>query len=450
MAKKRSSFSGKLGFVLATAGSAVGLGNIWRFPYITAKYGGAVFLIVYVIFAVIIGLPLMSTEMAIGRMTGKSAIEAYGTLDKKSKFIGVLGSIVPFIIVPYYCVIGGWVMKYMYAFSTGDAANTAIDGYFDNFVKSPAEPLIFFCIFLGLTALVVMFGVEKGIENISKVLMPILVIQTIAIAIYVVCLPGSSEGIAYYLKPDLENFSFDTVINALGQMFYSMSIAMGILITYGSYMKKDISIENSCIQVQIFDTGIALFAGLMIIPSVLTFSGGDKSALSEGPGLMFETLPKVFMSMNFGAVIGIVFFVLVFFAALTSSISLFETIVSIVMDRFGLSRKKCCVICLIFCIILGSLASLGNGVLSNVTIFGMDILTFCDTISNNVLMPIVAICSSVFVGWFLKPQAIVNEIETAGNKFRIKKLYVFVIKYIAPVAMTAILVSSLLSLFGVI
>lgn len=339
MEKKRSSFSGKLGFVLAAAGSAVGLGNLWRFPYLAAKYGGGIFLLVYLILAVTFGFTLMIGEVALGRKTGLSAIGAFKKLNSKYTFVGYFAALVPIIIMPYYCVIGGWVFKYFTAFLTGHSQSAAQDGYFEGFISQTGQPILWQSVFILGTAIVVFLGVEKGVEKVSKVLMPLLVILTVGIAIYSVTLPGASAGIIYYLKPDFTHFSITTVVGAMGQLFYSMSLAMGIMITYGSYMKKDVNLEKSVSQIEIFDTGIAFFAGMMIVPAVFVFSGGDASAINAGPGLMFVTLPKVFMSMPFGTIIGILFFILVLFAALTSSISLMETIVSITCDRLHWNRR---------------------------------------------------------------------------------------------------------------
>lgn len=340
MNNQKAGFSGKIGFILAAAGSAVGLGNIWRFPYLAAQYGGGIFLLVYLVLAVTFGFALMVTEVAIGRKTGMSAIKAFGVLNKKGSFIGVLASLVPMIIFPYYCVIGGWVIKYGTVFITGEGSAAAADGYFGEFIGSPVSPLIFTGVFILLTSLVVLLGVQKGIEKISKLLMPILLVLTIGISVYSLSLDGAMEGLIYYVKPNFSAFSLKTVIAAMGQMFYSMSLAMGIMITYGSYMQKKDNLESSVRSIEIFDTAIAFLSGLMIIPAVFAFSGGDKSALNQGPGLMFVTLPKVFDTMAGGNIVGIVFFILVFFAALTSSISLMETIVSIIMDKFKIDRKS--------------------------------------------------------------------------------------------------------------
>jgi len=449
MNEKRSSFTGKIGFVLAAAGSAVGLGNIWRFPYLAAKYGGGIFLLVYIILAVTFGFTLMTAEIAIGRKTGLSAIGAFRALDKKYSFIGVLGAVIPAIILPYYSVIGGWVTKYLAAFVLGEAKSAASDSYFTDFIAKTGEPILWFGLFIGVTAVIVLFGVEKGIEKVSKIMMPVLVILTLFIAVYALFVPGAMEGFIYYIKPDLAHFSIKTVVASMRQLFYSMSLAMGIMITYGSYMKKDVSIEASVSQIEIFDTGVAFLAGMMIIPSVFAFSGGNEEALGKGPSLMFITLPKVFDFMPGGAIIGTVFFILVLFAALTSSISLMETVVSIVQDKFKLDRKVTCLLVLLFCIVLGIPSSLGFGVWSGISVNGMSILDMFDFLSNSILMPIVAFFTCVFVGFVIKPRAITDEVELGGAKFKRKKLFEVIIKYIAPVCILIILISSILEACGV-
>ena len=449
MSQQRSSFSGKLGFVLATAGSAVGLGNIWRFPYLAAKYGGGIFLLVYLVLAITFGFTLMCAEIAIGRKTGVSAIGAYKKLDKRFSFMGILSSLVPIIILPYYSVIGGWIIKYLTVFATGNIGQATNSNFFENFIAQPLEPIGWFLLYLALTALVVLFGVEKGIEKVSKIMMPILVVLTVFIAIYSLFMPGAIDGLIYYIKPDFSKFSGTTVLAAMGQLFYSMSLAMGIMITYGSYMKKDVHIESSVKQIELFDTGIAFFAGLMIIPSVFAFSGGDESALGKGPGLMFVTLPKVFDTMPAGGVVGAVFFVLVLFAALTSSISLMETIVSIFMDKFKWNRKLTCIIVFVLCIVLGLPSCLGFGVLSDIKLIGLSFLDFFDFISNSVIMPVVALITCILVGYVIKPKAIIEEIEL-GGKFKRKTLFTVMIKYIAPVFIVGILIFSILEGVGII
>lgn len=450
MGEQRSSFTGKLGFVLAAAGSAVGLGNIWRFPYLAAQYGGGIFLLVYIILALTFGYALMTAEIAIGRKTGLSAIGAFKKLDKRFGFIGYFAAIVPMIILPYYSVIGGWVTKYLWAFVSGQATAAASDTYFTGFIAQTGEPLGWFFLYIGMTALVVLFGVEKGIEKVSKIMMPILVVLAVVIAAYAVCLPGALEGVKYYLWPDFTKFSGTTVLAAMGQLFYSMSLSMGIMITYGSYMKKDVSLESSVKQIELFDTGIAFMAGLMVIPSVFAFSHGDMEMLGKGPSLMFVMLPKVFASMSGGAFVGAIFFLLVLFAALTSSISLMETVVSILQDKLKWGRKFTCLVVFIASILLGVPSSLGFGAWSGITFFGtMTFLDFFDFISNSVLMPIVAFMTCIFVGYILKPQALIDEVESSGA-FKRKKLFTVVIKYFAPICIVLILGFSVLEGMGII
>ena len=450
MSSQRSSFTGKIGFVLAAAGSAVGLGNIWRFPYLAAKYGGGIFLLTYLVLAITFGFTLMIAEIAIGRKTKLSAIGAFKALDKRFTFVGVLGAIIPIIILPYYAVIGGWVMKYFAGFASGATEQMADGNYFSNFIGSVGEPIFWFALFIAITAIVVFFGVEKGVEKVSKIMMPVLIAMILFIAIYVICtMDGALDGVIYYLKPDFSNFSVMTVVSAMGQLFYSMSLAMGIMITYGSYMKKEISIEKSTRQIEWFDTGVAFLAGLMIIPAVFAFSNGDAAALGQGPGLMFVTLPQVFNTMPAGSVIGAIFFIMVFFAALTSSISLMETIVSILMDKTKLGRRSSCLIVLGGTLLLGLPSSLGYSAWSSVKIIGMQFLDFFDFASNSVLMPIVALITCIFVGYILKPKAVIEEVEVNG-KFKSKGLFTVMIRYIAPIFLLVILASSILSAFGVI
>lgn len=449
MEKQRGSFTNKLGFVLAAAGSAVGLGNLWRFPYLAAKYGGGIFLLVYLVLAVTFGFALMVTEIALGRKTRLSAVGAYESLNKKFKFLGYLSSLVPFIITPYYCVIGGWVVKYFTVFVSNNVSNAATDDFFTGFITQPAAPVIFFIIYVLLTVGVVMLGVEGGIEKASRIMMPILVVMTVFIAVFGLFQPGAIDGLIYYLKPDFSRFSATTVLAAMGQLFYSMSLAMGIMITYGSYMKKEANLEQSVRQIELFDTGIAFMAGLMIIPAVFAFSGGSEEALGKGPSLMFVTLPKVFDNMKMGTFVGALFFLLVLFAALTSSISLTETIVSIVRDKLGWSRKKACLVVLVFLLAVGIPVSLGFGIWSFIAPLGMSLLDFFDFISNSVLMPIVAFLTCIFIGYIVKPKAIIDEVEVNGT-FKSKKFYTVIIKYIAPVCLVAILIFAVMEAMGVI
>ncbi len=444
-------FSSKIGFILAAAGSAVGLGNIWRFPYLAAQYGGGIFLLVYLVLTVTFGFALMVTEISIGRKTGKSVMTAYADLSSKFKPLGWVAACVPVIIFPYYCVIGGWVLKYLTMYVTGNGGTTAesvVVGeetltFFKAFTGNAMQPTIFFTIYMVLTALVVMLGVEKGIEKFSKFLMPVLIVITIFIAVYSITIEGAMEGFIYYIKPDFKNFSLKTVIAAMGQLFYSMSLAMGIMVTYGSYMRKDDNIESSVRNIEVFDTAVAFLAGMMIIPAVFAFSGGDKSALNEGPGLMFVTLPKVFESMPAGHIIGAVFFVLVALAALTSSISLMETIVHIVMEKTKLNRIYSSLIVFGGSFVIGMLSVLGYSNWAHIKVFGKQFLDCFEFISNNVIMPLVALATCILIGYVVKTKTVEGEVELNG-KFKSKLLYRIMIKYVCPVFMLAIFISAII------
>ena len=447
---KRGSFSGKIGFVLSAAGASVGLGNIWRFPYLAAKYGGAIFLLVYIILAMTFGYTMIIAETSIGRMTGKSPVGAYKSFGGKPalRVGGWINAIIPILIVPYYSVIGGWVIKYLVEYLLGKAHLVAEDGYFSSFISNGLSSELCFLAFTAITLAIIFAGVENGIERVSKVMMPILVVLSLVICIYSVTRPGALEGVKYFLVPNLDNFSWMTVVSAMGQMFYSLSIAMGILITFGSYMKKDVSIEDSTRNVEIFDTAIAMMAGLMIIPAVFAFSGGDPDALKAGPALMFITIPKVFDSMGFGTVIGIAFFLLVLFAAVTSSIALTESAVSTLQDELGWSRSKSTAIMGVSMVLLGSLSSLGYGPLANVTVIGMQFLDFFDFLTNSVMMPIAAIASCILVSRVIGVDRIAKEVTLDGAPFRRRKVFNAMIRFLCPFFAAVILISSIASAFG--
>lgn len=351
--KKRSSFTGSIGFVLAAAGSAVGLGNIWRFPYLAAKNGGGIFLVTYLVLALTFGYTMLTTEIGIGRKTRQSPLTCYRYIHPKWGFIGLFSCLVPAIILPYYAAIGGWVLKYLTAFVTMQGTTSAADGYFGGFITAQFAPIVFMLLFLGMTTVCVYMGVDKGIEGLSKILMPILLVLVIGIAAFSLTLSHTDadgtvrtglQGLMVYLIPNFDGMTvskfFGVFIDALGQLFFSISVAMGIMIAYGSYVPKDADMNSSINQIELFDTGVAFLAGMMIIPAVFTFMGTDGLAAS-GPSLMFVSLPKVFEAMGFiGNIIGIIFFVMVTFAALTSCISIMEAVVSSFMDQFHMNRQK--------------------------------------------------------------------------------------------------------------
>ena len=448
--QNRSSFSGKLGFVLSAAGASVGLGNIWRFPYLAAKYGGGIFLLIYIVLALTFGYTMIMAETALGRMTHKSPVSAYGAFAKPGRKNGFLGfggwinAVIPVLIVPYYSVIGGWVIKYLFEYLRGNAQGLAEDGYFSAFIADGASAEVCFLLFAFFTLGIIFAGVRNGVERVSRLMMPVLVVLSVIIAANT----GALAGVAYFLVPNPANFSWMTVVTAMGQMFYSLSIAMGILVTFGSYMKKDVSIEESTEHVEIFDTLIAVMAGLMIIPAVFAFSGGDPDTLQAGPALMFITIPKVFASMGLGTVVGVLFFVLVLFAAVTSSIALTESAVSTFEDELGWGRKKATVLVGVIMAALGTLSSLGYGPLAGVTVIGMQFLDFFDFLTNSVMMPIAAIATCLLVSRVIGVDKIEQEVELDGQPFRRKRIFRFMIR--CPVFAAVILASSVANAFGII
>ena len=460
MKEKKSNFSGSIGFVLAAAGSAVGVGNIWRFPYLCAKDGGGLFLIVYLALVLSFGFVLLTTDIAIGRHTKQNALKAFGTLNSKWKFLGYLTFLVPALIMTYYSVIGGWITKYFCTYVVSDGSILSQDSYFTSFITSKFSPIVFMLLFLALTAWVVYRGVEKGIEKFSRFIMPGLILLILGIAIFSLTLSYTDangtvrtglQGLKVYLYPDFSSLTvkrfLGVLLDAMSQLFFSLSVSMGIMVTYGSYTKNETSLTKSVNQIEIFDTVVALLAGFMVVPAVYVFSG-EAGTKASGAGLMFVTLPKVFEQMRGGTIIGILFFVLVFLAALTSSISIMEAIVSSFMDRFGISRKKSVAVCIIISIIMGIPSSLGNGAWAHIKILGMDFLTFFDYISNSVLMPIVALCTCILIGWAAGAKTVTDEVKRNGEKMNREKLYNVMIKYIAPVMLVIILITYSMAQFG--
>ena len=457
--QKRGSFSGSLGFVLAAAGSAVGLGNIWRFPYLAAKDGGGVFLLCYLVLALTFGFALLTTEIAIGRKTGKSPLVAYGAMSKKFGWVGTIACLIPTLILPYYCAIGGWVLKYLAAFLTGGGAAAATDGYFTGFITSQFSPILWFAVFMAATAYVVYKGVSNGIERFSKLVMPALLLMIIVISVFSMTLTHTDangvtrtglEGMKVYMIPNFEGMTVSrfmvVLMDALGQLFYSISVAMGIMIAYGSYVKKETDIVKSVNQIEIFDTVVAFLAGLMIVPAVYTFMGTE--GMSAGPSLMFISLPKVFEAMGvIGTVVGAVFFIMVVFAALTSSVSVMEAVVSSVMDKWRISRDKAALGVAVYALIAGIIVCLGYNVLYFELRLPNDsvgqVLDVMDYISNYVLMPVVALATCVMVGWVLGPKSVIDEVRRNGERFTREKLYNVMIKVVAPVLLLLLLLQSL-------
>ncbi len=460
MDKKRNSFSGSIGFVLAAAGSAVGLGNIWRFPYLAAKGGGGLFLVIYLVLALTFGYALLTTEISIGRHTKKGPLSAYGEMHKKSHWIGIFACLVPMMIMPYYCAIGGWVIKYFVGFLTGEGLAMAEDGYFGAFITGNTQPIIYTFIFLSICTLIILRGVNRGIESMSRILMPILLLLVIIIAVFSLTISHTDaegvtrtgmDGFKIFIIPNLEGMTvrkfFSVLMDAMGQLFYSLSVAMGIMVAYGSYVRDEDDLGKSINQIEIFDTGIAVLAGVMIIPAVFAFQGREGMEAS-GPGLMFVSLPKVFAEMGMiGRVVGVLFFAMVLFAAVTSAVSIMEAIVSSFIDEFHLSRKAASWLEYFIALVVGVVVCLGynrfyfelklpNGSVGQV----LDVL---DYVSNNIFMPVVAISTCIMIGWILKPQVIIDEVQKGNAHMGRKNLYYVMIKYLAPILLLILLLKAM-------
>ena len=463
--KKSGGFSGSIGFVLAAAGSAVGVGNIWRFPYLAAKDGGGLFLLIYLALVLTFGFTLLTTDIALGRRTQQGALRAFSSIRPAWAFLGKLTFLVPALIMTYYTVIGGWVSKYMVDFIVGSGTAAAQDGYFTAFITSPVSPIVFTLLFLCVTALVVFGGVEKGVERFARLVMPGLLVMIVGIAVFSLTLSHTDEsgvtrtgleGLAVYVIPSFEGLTFSRILqillDAMSQLFFSLSVSMGIMITYGSYVKRDVNLNRAVSQIELFDTGVALLAGMMIIPAVYVFSGTE--GMASGPSLMFISLPKVFAAMGgAGRIVGIVFFVMVAFAALTSCVSIMETLVANCMEIFSCSRRRVSLIIGVLSAVAAAVICLGY----NALYFELklpngavgQLLDVMDYISNSFLMPAISLLTCVFVGWVVGPQLIIEEMERTGDRFTRKKLYRFMIRYAAPIIMAVLFLqfTGLLSIF---
>ena len=464
--KKKGSFTGALGFVLAAAGSAVGVGNVWRFPYLAARDGGGLFLLIYLVLVLTFGFTLLATDVAIGRRTGQNAWNAFSTMNPKWGFLGKITFLVPVLIMTYYSVIGGWILKYTTIYFTGKTHAAAEDGYFTSFITSKAGPIVFMLIFLAITAFIVYSGVEKGIEKFSRIVMPGLLLLIIGLAIYSLTLSHTDadgvtrtglQGLAVYLIPNFEGLTFSKflsiLLDAMSQLFFSLSVSMGIMITFGSYVKKDVDLNKSVSRIQFFDTGVAFIAGIMVIPAVYVFSGME--GMTSGPSLMFISLPKVFDSMPgiAGTIVGIIFFVMILFAALTSCVSIMETLVANCMHIFKKDRRKMSLIIGVLSAAAAVVICLGYNVLyfehtlpNGQTAQLLDVM---DYISNSFLMPLISFLTCIFVGWVIKPRWIGEEMAIGSTGFKKEGLYSFMVRYAAPVIMLVLFLQST-GLLGII
>ncbi len=442
---QRASWGSSFGFIMAAAGSAVGLGNLWKFPYLAGQHGGGIFVFTYLLIIVLIGFTMMLGEMVIGRRTKLDAFSSFNKLRPGWGWIGGVGIAASFLILSFYSVVGGWVLKYIVASAIGSIPADS-GGYFGAFISAPVEPLVYHAIFMIATVLIVVRGISGGIEKASKFLMPALIVLLILVVLRSVTLPGAGEGLRYYLFPDFSKFSIGVVVAAIGQVFFSLSLGMGIILTYGSYLSKEENLEKDAIIIPSIDTLVALLAGFAILPAVFAFGLEP----GQGPGLLFGTLPQVFASMPLGTLFAVMFFVLVLFAALTSSISLLETSVTFAIDRLNWSRSKAVAILSTLMFIIGIFASLSMGLLDGIVvpIINMNIFDALDWITSYVMLPIGGIMTSLFIGWIWNIDEAVEEVKIGSDQFKLEGLWRFLIRYFAPISISVVMISNLISFFG--
>ena len=437
----RGQWATSIGFVLAAAGAAVGLGNVWKFPYLTALHGGGTFLFAYILMLLFLGIPVLVTEMVLGR---KGKLDPVGTYSKLSggsgfwKFVGYVAISVNFIVLSFYSVVGGWITNYMFQYITGGIKGDIVE-YFGGFVSNPYSPLLWYALFMGMTIYIVAQGVSAGIERASNIMMPTLFLLFIILAIRAVTLPGAIEGIKYYLLPDFSKLSGTTFLMAMGQVFFSLNIGAGCTMTYASYLSDDENIPKMSLQVPLLDFLAAFLAGIIIIPSVFAFNL-DPAA---GPPLLFITMPFVFGNMPLGVLFGLMFFVLMLFAALSSSISMLEVNTAFLVDNYKIDRKKAALTAGFFIFLLGIPSSLAQGVLSNFTIFGLDFLSAMDFLASYILMPFGAFMMTIFLVRVLGLDEAIKEATNDGTiPFKIKELWSFLVKYVVPIIIILVFLSS--------
>ncbi|WP_319501038.1 sodium-dependent transporter [uncultured Draconibacterium sp.] len=440
----RDSFSSKFGVIAAAAGSAVGLGNIWKFPYIAGVYGGAAFLFVYLAFILAIGLPVMLSELIIGRSSRKNAFGAFKVLAPGTpwRYIGILGVGAAFLILSFYGVVAGWSLEYIVlSLENGFSAKSPdeIGMLFTTLIESPFKPVIYQLIFMILSAAIVIVGIQKGIEKYTKILMPLLVIILVFLCVKSVSLEGAKAGLNFLFKPDFSKLTADGILSALGHAFFTLSLGMGTLITYGSYVQKDNNLVNTVINVTVADTVIAIMAGIAIFPAVFAFGIEP----SQGPGLIFVTLPNVFHQMPGGYIFSIAFFVLLSVAALTSSISILEVVVAYFKEEFNMGRKASTILATVLISILGVLCSLSMGVLSPYTFFGLNIFDLMDWISANLFLPIGGMFIALFIGWYFGRKKVQEEVSQGGTlSGALLSIFMFLVKFIAPIAIAIVMLNN--------
>jgi len=442
---ERDSFSSRFGVIAAAAGSAIGLGNIWRFPYVTGESGGGAFLLIYLFFVLAIGIPVMTSEFVIGRAAQLNPYGAFKMISpgKPWYLIGLMGIAAAFMILAFYTTVAGWTLEYFYQALTGNLSgktDSELTGMFDSFLKGSFRPLLWFLIFMSFTALIILSGVKKGIERYTKILMPLLLVLLILLCVRSLTLKGSGEGLRFLFHPDFSKITPKVILEALGQAFFSLSIGMGTLITYGSYIRKNENLAFSALFVGIADTLIAVIAGIAIFPAVFALGGSPTS----GTGLVFIVLPGIFEKMPFGDIFALLFFVLLAVAAITSTISMLEVIVAYLVEELKMTRRKATIAATLSVSVLGMVTVLSLGSLSNFKIIGRNLFEFLEFMTTNIMLPLGGLCIVLFIGWFYSPGLTKKELSNDGQlKSAYLPLFMFIVKFIAPVAIAMVFLYSL-------
>ena len=441
---ERGGFTGSLSFILTAAGTAVGLGCIWRFPYLAAEHGGGIFILCYVAILLTLGITLLAVEFSIGRKTGVGVLDAFGKLNPKFGFLGIICVLVCALSQPYFAVLGACITKYSFLYMSGRGSAAAEAGFYSTYIASNFEPLLWLILYIAVAAVIVYFGVQAGIERVCKIVMPIEVFLIAILAIDCLSLPGALDGLVYFLAPNFDNFTPDAVLAALGQVFYSLSLGLGVMVTFGSYLSKKVNVIKSSCSTVFFTFLVSMLAGALIVPASYLYTNGNPAAV--GSGGMFESLPMVFDMMPFGTVSGGAFFILLSLAALTSTIAEFEVIVTALKDRLGFSRLKGVIIMSVYTLILGGFISLGYGALNWIRIGDMYLLEFFDFMSGTILMPLMVFFTCILVAYFVKPKVILDEMNLKEKGIARKGLW-FMLKIVCPACIAIIFITNIIGMF---
>lgn len=445
MSDSRTQFKSKFGIIMASVGSAVGLGNIWRFPYEAGQNGGAAFIIIYILCVLVLGIPTLMAEMTMGRMTQTNSARAFRKMTQNPVFskVGYLGVLACVLIMGFYTVVAGWTFEYMWEAVSGTMTDLSAEQFtanFNSFVVSPFRPLFWTILMVVLTHLIILGGVQKGIERAAKWMMPMLFLLLVVLCVYSVMLPGASAGLEFLFKPDFSKITSEVVLSAMGQAFFSLSLGAGVMITYASYFDKDVNIPRTATTVALLDTSVAFLAGILIFPAVFTFGIEP----TQGPNLVFVTLPNIFAQLPMGSVLAFAFFLLLALASITSLISLHQVVTAYVAEEFKLSNRKAALVVSCTIAVLAVLCSLSLGVLNDIRVGGLCMFDLMDYVTAKIMMPLGSLLLCLFLGWKVEKSKIINEITNYGTlRWRLAKTFVVMLKYVVPILVALVFINEL-------